>query len=198
MEYAVLVAIMTLVRYICIVLLAASCIAFAGCAPRVLVEQDSSAQFSGLHSFIWANPPVGKVRDPILDSQILEQRVQRAVVADLLSRGYIQTTTENKPDFTVTYHIIGKQQLQSSGPSFSFGFFGAYPNGFGSVAVPVDNGLETREQGTLILDIIDNHTKQLVWRGWISDWVNQDNYSEKAISQAVKAILDKFPSESAS
>lgn len=167
------------------------CIALAGCAPQVYVEQDSSAQYSGLHTFAWASPPIGKVRDPILDSQILEQRVQHATVTNLSGRGYKQMTPEQNPDFIITYHIVGKTQLQSSGGSFSFGFFGASPNRFGSVAV--GNNVQTQEQGTLMLDIIDAHNKQLMWRGWTNDVVNQDNYSESAITKTVNAILAKFP-----
>jgi len=185
-------------KHFFMVISAALCMALAGCAPRVLVEHDNNTQFSNLHTFAWLSPPQGRVRDPILDSQILEERVQRAAVANLSGRGYTQTTPEQKPDFTITYHIVGKQKLQSSGPSFSFGFFSASPNGFGSVAVPVGNTVESQEQGTLMLDIIDSHSKRLVWRGWINDWVNQNNYSEKAINEAVNEILAKFPPKPAS
>jgi Domain of unknown function (DUF4136) len=171
--------------------LACLCAALAGCAPRVYVEQNSGAQFSSLHTFAWVSPPIGKVKDPILDSQILADRVQHATVANLSGRGYTQMTPEQKPDFIVTYHIVSKTQLQSSGGSFSFGFFGASPNRFGSVGI--SNNLQTQEQGTLMLDIIDTENHQLMWRGWTNDVVNQDNYSEQAITKTVDAILAKFP-----
>ncbi len=174
-----------------IVTLACLCVMLAACAPRVYVEQDSSAQFSGLHSFAWVSPPIGRVKDPILDSQILEQRVQHATVINLAGRGYKQMTPEQNPDFIVTYHIVGKTELQSYGPSFSFGFFNTSPSSFSSVAV--GNNVQTQEQGTLMLDIIDAHNQQLMWRGWTKHVVNQDNYSEQAITKAVDAILAKFP-----
>jgi len=180
-------------KHLLTLLLAAVCIAFAGCAPRVLVEQDNSAQFSNLHSFAWVSPPPGPVRDPILDSQILEERIKRAVVANLSGRGYTQTTLEQKPDFIITYHTVGKQKLLSTGPSFSFGYIDAFPGGFGSVIVPAGNNVQSREQGTLMLDIIDGHSKRLVWRGWTTDWVSQDNYTTQAVTKAVNEILAKFP-----
>ena len=82
--------------------LAAVCIALVGCAPRVLVEHDNTTQFSNLHTFAWLSPPQGQVRNPILDSQILEERVQRAAVADLSGRGYTRTTPDQNPDFIIT------------------------------------------------------------------------------------------------
>lgn len=169
-------------------------LSLAACAPRVMVEHDASAGFNGYHRFAWVSPPATPVKDPILDSQILEDRVKRAVVAELTARGYVETAAGDAPDFIVTYHTVSKQQLESTGSSFSFGFVDAFPHGFGSVVVPVGgSNVETREQGTLMLDIIDGHSKRLVWRGWTTGWVSQSNYSESAVSQAVSEILARFP-----
>lgn len=168
-------------------------LSLAGCAPRVMVEHDASAGFGGYHHYAWVSPPPGPVKDPILDSQILEDRVRQAVAATLTARGYQAVAADAAPDFIVTYHTSSKQQIESSGPSFSFGIVDAFPAGFGSVAVPIGGNVESREQGTLMLDIIDGHSKRLVWRGWTTGWVNQDNYSEKAVTQAVREILARFP-----
>ena len=165
----------------------------AACAPRVSVEQDNTANFSSLHTFAWVSPPIGPVNNPILDSQILEERVQRAVVADLTARGYRQVASEQSPDFLVTYHTVSKQKLESSPASFSIGFGGYYPSGFSNVLVPIGNTVQSREQGTLMLDIINAQSKRLVWRGWTKDWISQDNYSEQAVSKDVQQILAKFP-----
>lgn len=162
------------------------------------MEKDNAAQFSGLHTFAWVTPLPGPVRNPILDSQILEERVRRAVVTDLTRRGYVETTPDKSPDFIVTYHTVGKQKLQSTGPTFGFGFVDAFPYGFGNVMFPVGNDVQSYEEGTLMLDIIDGHSKRLVWRGWTKDWVNRDNYSAKAVNQAVQEILAKFPPKSTS
>ncbi|MGB9430402.1 MAG: DUF4136 domain-containing protein [Gammaproteobacteria bacterium] len=175
------------------IILAVLAVALAGCSPRVLVEQDSTANFSNLHTFAWLSQPIGPVNNPILDSQILEERVKRAVVSDLTGRGYVQASSDQSPDFIVTYHTVSKQKLESSGASVALGFGGFYPYGFGNVIVPVGNNVQTREQGTLMLDIINAHDKRLIWRGWTKDWISQDNYSEQAVNNDVQKILAKFP-----
>ncbi|MBU6421512.1 MAG: DUF4136 domain-containing protein [Gammaproteobacteria bacterium] len=174
-------------------LLLVSVLALAACAPRVYVERDNTANLSGLHTFAWVSPPIGPVANPILDSQILEERVQRAVVADLTARGFTQVAANQSPDFTVTYHTVSKQKLESSGASFAIGFGGYYPYGFGNVVVPVGSNVQSREEGTLMLDIIDARSKRLVWRGWTKDWISLDNYSEQAVAEDVHKILAKFP-----
>jgi hypothetical protein len=44
-----------------------------------------------------------------------------------------------------------------------------------------------------MLDVIDGKSKRLVWRGWTSGWVNQDNYTDAAVAAAVQQIFDKLP-----
>ena len=167
----------------------------AACAPRIYTEQDQDAKLAGYHRFAWATPPAGPVRDPILDSQILEARVHKAVTTDLASRGYEEVAPDANPDFLVTYHTSAKQTIQSSGPSFSFGFVDAFPRGFGAVGFPVGPDVQSRDEGTLMLDVLDGQSKRLVWRGWTTELLNQDNYSDKSVQDAVKAIFDKFPAQ---
>jgi hypothetical protein len=174
-------------------LLALAGLLLAGCAPRVYVEQDKQAALGGYHSFAWVSPPAAPVKDPILDSQILESRVHHAVSTQLATRGYQEVAADANPDFLVTYHTASKQKIESTGPSFSFGIVDAFPRGFGSVAFPVGGEVESRDEGTLMVDVIDGKNKRLVWRGWISGWLNQDNYTDEAVGDAVKRILDKFP-----
>ncbi len=165
----------------------------AACSPRVYVEQDDSAALQGYHSFAWVSPPPGPVRDPILDSQILESRVHKAVAADLASRGFQEVAADANPDFMVTYHTAAKQKIESSGASFSFGIVDAFPHGFGAVGFPVGPDVESRDEGTLMLDVIDGKSKRLAWRGWTTGLLNQDNYSDKSVNDAVQNILAKFP-----
>jgi len=165
----------------------------AGCSPRIYTEQDEQAHFDSYHSYAWLSPPPGKVRDPILDSQILEGRVRRAVEGNLKTRGYDEVQADAGPDFLVTYHTASKQKIESSGASFSFGVLDTFPRGFGAVAVPLGPDVESRDEGTLMVDIIDGRSKRLVWRGWTTGWESQDNYTQEAVNSAVQQILEKFP-----
>lgn len=165
----------------------------AGCSPRVYTEQDQDAKLAGYHRFAWLTPPPAPVRDPILDSQILEARVHHAVSEDLKARGYDEVAPDASPDFLVTYHTSAKQTVESTGPSFSFGFIDAFPHGYGAVGFPVGPSVQSRDEGTLMLDVLDAQSKRLVWRGWTTQLLNQDNYSAQSVQDAVKDIFDKFP-----
>ena len=166
-------------------------VALAGCSPRVFVEHDHSTTFTGYHSYAWLSPPPEPVHDPILDSQILEDRVRHAVTTDLDARGYVPAPSAASADFIVTYHTTSKQKLESDDTGLTFGLMDAWPHGFGSLVMAPQ--VESRTEGTLMLDVIDGKSKRLVWRGWITGLVNQSNYSETAVDEAVRQILNKFP-----
>jgi len=172
--------------------LLAGVVLLSACAPRIYVDQAPDAKLGAYHRFAWLSPPPAPVRNPILDSQILDERVHKAVSADLKARGYDEVAPDANPDFLVTYHTSAKQTLQSTGPSFSFGFVDAFPHGFGAAAFPIGPDVETRDEGTLMLDVLDAQSKRLVWRGWTTQLLNQDNYSDSAVAGAVKDIFDKF------
>jgi len=175
--------------------LAALTLFLAACSPRIYVEQDQDAKLEGYHRFAWLTPPPSPVRDPILDSQILEARVHKAVSADMQGRGFEEVAPDAGPDFLVTYHTSAKQKIESTGATFSFGFVDAFPHGFGAVGFPVGPDVQSRDEGTLMLDVMDGKSKRLVWRGWTTQLLNQDNYSDQAVAGAVKDILDKFPKQ---
>ncbi|HEY3858785.1 MAG TPA: DUF4136 domain-containing protein [Gammaproteobacteria bacterium] len=165
----------------------------SACSPRIYTDQDPDAKLGAYHRFAWLSPPPSPVRDPILDSQILDGRVHKAVSADLKNRGYEEVAPDANPDFLVTYHTSSKQTLQSTGPSFSFGFVDAFPRGFGAVGFPVGPDVQSRDEATLMLDVLDGQSKRLVWRGWTTQLLNQDNYSDSSVTSAVKDIFDKLP-----
>ena len=179
-------------KYLFRVIPALLVLSLAACAPRILVEHDSNASFSGFHRFAWVTPPSGPVKNPIIDSQILEQRIQGAVIATLKTRGYIEISPKDNPDFLVTYHT-STREVQDTGSSFSVGIVDAFPYSVAGVIVPVGGTSRSHEEGTLMLDVIDGKSKRLVWRGWTTGWVTQQNYSEQAVDQAVQEILAKFP-----
>ncbi|HEY3858543.1 MAG TPA: DUF4136 domain-containing protein, partial [Gammaproteobacteria bacterium] len=151
----------------------AGALLLSACSPRIYTDQDPDAKLGSYHRFAWLTPPPAPVHDPILDSQILDGRVHKAVSADLKSRGYEEVAPDANPDFLVTYHNSAKQTLQSTAPSFGFGFVDAFPRGGFGAAFPVGPDVETRDEGTLMLDVLDGQSRRLVWRGWTTQLLNQ-------------------------
>ena len=64
-----------------------------------------------------------------------------------------------------------------------WGWWG-WPSGYDAWAVPYT-------ESTVIIDVVDAHTNQLVWRGYDSETLNTGK-PDKTLSKAVEHVLSKF------
>jgi hypothetical protein len=172
-------------------------LALAACAgSRVATDYDSSARFDALQTFAWLDPVAEDVEDPVLDSQLLTRKVQRSVADALLNRGYSRTEHAADADFLVTYHTASRERLRDRGGfSFGLGIGRPWRHGYGSMHV--GDGyfprIEGYQEGTLIIDVLDAGTRDLLWRGWVRNTVDARNYTDEAIAAAVNEIIAEFP-----
>jgi hypothetical protein len=171
-------------------------LALGACAQTpVRTDHDPAADFAALESFAWVTPTEQRVEDPMLDSALLTRKVQRATIAELTSRGYREVAS-GEADFIVTYHTASRERIRDLYPTSSFhwqfggGFRSRSAFGIGwSHRTPV----ESIQEGTLIIDIIDTRDNELVWRGWSSGPVTPSRFSNESITTIVHEILSRFP-----
>jgi hypothetical protein len=131
----------------------------------------------------------GEIDDPFLD-----QRVRAAVAANLTSRGY-QKVENRTPDFYVNHHLSVRQRMSSSGINTYYGV-GSYGS-WGGVSVGMGTSpVRTYDEGTLVIDVIDATSRQLVWRGTGTKALHGSATpadSSRDIHEAVNEILKQFP-----
>lgn len=162
----------------------------SACGPNIQVETDPSANLRDYDSFSWVAPEQQDVQDPILDSELLSKKVERAVQDTLSSRGF--DSKEANPDFYVTYHTASKEKLRSSGFNIGIGYSRFDPRrGYAAVFGPPD--VESYEEAILIIDVIDAESDTLVWRGWETGRLSRERFSDEAVAEAVEDILSRFP-----
>jgi uncharacterized protein DUF4136 len=129
-------------------------------------------------------------RDPLADNAIWANNIRSEIRNDLMGRGLEETG--GRPDFYVAYYVGLRQQYDINSvpyglPVFHRGFrtgWWGWPRGYDVWAVPYT-------ESTLIVDVIDAHTNQLVWRGYDSDTLNMSK-PEKTLDKAVDNVMSKF------
>jgi hypothetical protein len=105
---------------------------------------------------------------------------------------------DSTPDFCVAYYASTNQQLDITTWNYGYPFrprrwagWGFYQPRFGAAFDPM---VTQYTQGTVIVDVFDPKTKDLLWRGQgvanVSD--NQQQYTQE-LQTTVSAILAKFP-----
>lgn len=130
-------------------------------------------------------------RDPLANNDIWANDVRQAIRSDLTTRGMTEATN-GKPDFYVAFYVGLKDRYDVSYmgyglPVFHSGFrtgWWGWPRGYDVWAVPYT-------ESTVIVDLVDAHTNQLVWRGYDTDTLNTKN-PDKTLTKAVDNVLSRY------
>ena len=165
-------------------------LALTGCSSiRATADYDRTASFGSLHTYAWRTAPQQGPGDPRLDNSLLDARVKHAVDRELEAKGYRKVSPEERADFLVGYHVVLQRKVDVQTVGTWYGYRGA------GLRIP-----ETRtyqyEQGTLLLDVVDPTTTNLIWRGTATAVVDPDVSTEKRerrIAEAVAKVLADFP-----
>ena len=168
-------------------------LALSGCA---VTDFDKSTDFTHYKSFSWGESEI-KVENPVYDSDLIHKRIRKTVEEEFAKRGIVRN--EQDPDFLVHYHTYTEEKERSYGGypyRYPFYPFGYYPFAFHwgypyHWMGPRQNSQYT--EGTLILDIVDNGSGELVWRGSVSGDVENTAALKKQIEKGIKAIMKKYP-----
>jgi uncharacterized protein DUF4136 len=156
-----------------------------GCTsmPDVRVDKAPAANLGQYKTFSFYDP---LATDRSTYTSIMSTRLKRATREELERHGYVYS--ERNPDLKVNFglRVADRQELRS------------YPTGNGVFvrrAGLQDVSIVNYRQGTVSIDLVDNHLKTLLWQG-IADGRVDDKMIEdpgKAIDTVVKQIFVGFP-----
>ena len=150
-------------------------------AQKVETDFNESVDFSAFKTYSWRVARGSKKQDAA-NNPIADNRIRTAIAAQMAKKGF--TEAESGGDVLVTYRVTTKDKRESERmPSMSRR--GAYG---GSTRT-------TREytQGTLLIDILDGKSKELIWRATCKDSVNDVAKFEKRLGEDVDKVFKKFP-----
>jgi hypothetical protein len=156
--------------------------ATAAFAADVKTDYDRSANFAQYKTYSWEKV---QTQDPL---QV--DRIKSAVNAALASKGWTQVETGG--DISIVAMEITKNQQTLN--TFYNGFGGGWRwrgfGGFGDSTTTVD----TYKVGTLVVDLFDAKTKNLVWRGSASDTLSNNSAKNiKNLDKEAQKMFQHFP-----
>jgi len=136
--------------------------------------------FSKYHTYKWVAIEGGAHPNQIMDAEI-----KQSVDSQLASKGMTKTDSD-KADLYVGYQIAVDQQKQWNAWGTGRGFGG----GMGTATS------STIDIGTLVLDMYDPGTKQLVWTGNATKTLDPSSNQEKNmknLNKAMAKLLKNYP-----
>jgi len=145
-------------------------------------DWDHSVNFAAFKTYSWE-----KVKTP---NEIWDKRVVDAIDAQLQAKGW--TKVESGGDVAIV--ALGTTQQEQSLDTFYNGMGGGWGyRGWGGMGTATTT-VNTYRVGTLVVDMYDGKTKQLVWRGTASDTLSDKSEKNvKKFNDRVKDMFKKFP-----
>ena len=155
-------------------------------AQHVKTDFDHQANFSQYKTYSWQEiSPANSLWDA---------RIKNAVDTQLAAKGW--TKVDSGGDVAIV--AIKTTQTQRTLQTFYDGFGGGWRwRGFGGMGEATTTE-EDYKEGTLVVDIYDAKTKQLIWRGSAEDTLSdKEDKNEKNLDKGVAKMFKDFPASSA-
>lgn len=187
-------------QLICLCLLAM----LVGCAPRVTVDTAHNIDFSQYKTYAWMEPSVKAGENPLYYNQLATQNVEQSVDQALDQRGL--RLTSRTPDLLIGYHFFVQEKTRNVsnyngpvgmyGPFYGWGRWGYRgwgPSWWGWNSWGPMYTQEKYEAGTVVVDMVDARTKQLIWRGSVQNAISNPARIKDQLAREVQRIVERFP-----
>ena len=117
-----------------------------------------------------------------------QKRIDTAITTTLNSKGWQPVTSD--PNIVVYPHVVLSEQTQLNTMNMGgYGYRGWGGMGGGMATTTV----QKIPIGTLVIDLVDPNTKEMVWRGTASDQVSNSGESQGKIDEAMQKLFANFP-----
>jgi hypothetical protein len=149
-------------------------------------DYDVTATFSRYRTFDYYTSKKGTGGTTTL----MDKRVRAAVEKELQTKGFAMETKAD-PDFLVTYYPIVQNRKVRSSVRVGTGW--GYRPFYGGVST---SQVRHYKEGTIVIEIVDFKTNQLIWQGAAAgalSGLNTPEDADEVVPKAVRDILAKFP-----
>lgn len=158
-----------------------------GCSSiKVHTRFDPAADFSQYRTYKWLPEKTMGPAHRMRKLTPLDQQIMADIEKALASRG-LEKLTRGEPDLWVTYHTRMKDKIDVT--RYGYRYWRHGPRGR---VVEVHR----YKKGTLVVDLIDVKTRQLVWRGVAESILNHPSEVPEKIETAIQKMFEKYPPQS--
>ncbi|MCU0355286.1 MAG: DUF4136 domain-containing protein, partial [Cytophagales bacterium] len=141
---------------------------------RVAVDSNPQIDLTKYRTFQFSDADEQISRNPLYKSSLIDQSIHATIASELITRGLVEVDTN--ADMMVAYHTYTEKKRSSVNDYYPMMYGGWYwryypwggawgPYGPWGPMPYAGTRTTTYTEGTLIIDIIDAASKQMVWRG---------------------------------
>ncbi|HER39951.1 MAG TPA: DUF4136 domain-containing protein [Salinimicrobium catena] len=174
------------------------------CGPKVTTSKKTAKDLDSFSSYAFL-PNQDTIKTTRYDNKYVNEIVIDEINENMQNLDY--RLDRNQPDLLVYYHLMMDEEMAVDAnpiytdysyyrPGYYVGPYYrnyAYNNYF---TVPRIAGAGIQQvpykEGTIVIDVIDRRTNEILWRGIANDVVTPNNLEEE-LREYVNAIFDQFP-----
>jgi hypothetical protein len=176
---------------------------FAACAiPSLVIKintsQDPQARFEQYRTYNWyASTQATAAPSGPMGHTNLQAHLKKAIEQEIAKKGLQKD--EDRPDLLLAYDVsLPKPAPATPQPhpaGFDHGLAGqmGLHYDYGHANIAAYQPVASYAPGTILIDVIDARTRELIWRGWAEEVIENFNADYKTIVNYVDDIIDKYP-----
>ena len=158
----------------------------AGCSSiSVNNDFDPTIDFSVYSTYAWIRQATnisGNAQQAVAQNSLTGKRIMNAVDQQMAGKGFSMT---DDPELLVVYHTGVQDKVQVTDWGYGYGRYGGW---YGGGGVDVYN----YQQGTLIVDLVDAKSKDLVWRATAQGVLSESNPSPEQMQEKINNVVGKM------
>lgn len=174
----------------------------AGCKPKVTTDQVADTDYSSYRTYAFMDSDIAadSGETPSYYSQAATQGVESTVKSELTKKGVTENT--ETPDMLIGYHFVVEVRTKTIpansyvgyGPYYGWGRWGY--GGWGPGWYDYGGPAYVRQaygDGTVVIDMVDAKTHNLIWRGAVKDALRDPNLMIKRLPGEIARVMKRFP-----
>jgi hypothetical protein len=156
-------------------------------AVSISTDYDHSANFSQYKTYSWLKVQAG--------DSLWSDRLQQDIDAQLAAKGWTKVASNGSASITAFRATKEQPTLQTFYDGFGGGWGWRGRGGMGGMGMGMSTTTtEDTKVGTIVVDIFDSQSKQLLWRGKeSSDLGNNNEKNAKSLSKDPADLFKRFP-----
>ena len=150
----------------------------------VTTDYDREANFAQYKSFDWMerhNPREGG--PSALNNPLTLKNIKSSIERELIAKGI--RPDETNPDMLIAVHTGVQDKVDVERHGYRYGRWGRRVGTYTTV--------ERYKEGSIVVDVVDAKSKEMVWRGVAKDVLSKAESRLEYVDESMKALFKEYP-----
>ena len=156
-------------------------------AQDVDIRAKDGVSFTKYATYAWAPHLDVEGDHPVADGSALDLTIKKAADAELERKGYGRVEREQSPDLMINYVGFGTDMTDIEGITKQVA------PGVKWIGDPQAHSMRSYRQGTLVFEVVDTATEEMVWSGWVTELARTFEKLRAKASKATRRVFTHFP-----